>query len=121
MDKINCKECGEQYEVKIPKFCSRICFHTNYGKNHRAEKHYKWKGDLVGYPGLHSWLRKFYGIGGICEICGENSLKLNWALVKGKKYEMKRENFKHLCASCHKNYDMADEIRSKMSLAHKKI
>jgi hypothetical protein len=117
MEKLSCRECGQFYEVDVPKFCSRKCFHSNYGKNHRAENHYKWKGESVKYHGIHTWLRKFFGVSGICDICNKESKKLHWALMRGKEYERKRENFMHLCASCHKNYDMTIETRKRMSMA----
>lgn len=105
METRKCLECEKDYEVEVPKFCSRDCFHKNYGKNHTKEKHYKWKGDEVGYHGVHTWLRKNYGADGECEEC-KKSGRLHWAKLKGKEYERKRENFRHLCSSCHKKYDM---------------
>lgn len=58
------------------------------------------------YAKIHAWLRKKYGRATKCEMkgCGSKSL-FQWALKKGKDYEKKRENFKQLCAGCHKHYD----------------
>ena len=67
----NCLECGTDYEVKVPKFCGRDCFHKNYGKNHRSEKHYKWKGDDAGYEAIHFWLNRHYKLVDKCEHCGK--------------------------------------------------
>lgn len=113
-----CCECGTQFKTISPKFCSRKCFHVNYGKNHRKENSPRWKGDDTGYHGVHTWLRKNYGVIGICENCTKTS-KLHWAKKKDKEYERKRENFLHLCASCHKRYDITDSVRANMSRAKK--
>ncbi len=116
--KTECKECGQVFNIHVPKFCGRDCFHKNYGKNHKAEKSPHWKGENVGYDGIHTWLTREFGRGKNCESCGKLA-KLHWAKKQGKKYERKRENFIELCAVCHKNYDMNDETRKRMSLSHK--
>ena len=68
-----------------------------------------WKGDKVGYQGIHIWLRKTFGKANKCEICGlTNTAKkkyFHWALLKGKTYQRKRENFWMLCLKCHRHYD----------------
>lgn len=78
------------------------------------EKNNKWMGDNVGYMGIHLWLRSRYGDADRCENRENNILNFkckritnnyNWALIKGKKYERKRENFMMLCCSCHLKYD----------------
>lgn len=120
MTVLNCEECKKPFEVEVPKFCCRDCFHTNYGKNHRGTRSPRWKGDNVNYHGIHTWLKKTYGKGGNCDKCQTENPKLHWALVKGKKYERKRENFLHLCPSCHKYYDMTDETRKRMSDSRKR-
>lgn len=113
-----CLECGSKFDTLAPKFCSRKCFHTNYGRNHRKENSPRWKGDATGYHGVHHWLRKNFGSNGQCEYC-KNEGRLQWAKIIDKEYERKRENFLHLCSSCHKKYDMTDEVRKNMSEAHK--
>lgn len=79
-----------------------------------------YKGDKVGYSGLHRWLNKEFKDISVCESkeCKNISKKLHWALKKGCTYQRKRENFLRLCASCHKIYDMTDEVRANLSKAH---
>lgn len=60
------------------------------------------------YRKLHHWLVNNYGSANKCEQIDCNHIKSNhyqWALIKGKEYEYDRNNFKMLCASCHKKYD----------------
>lgn len=59
------------------------------------------------YIALHHWLRVQYGNADKCEsqTCSGKSKKFEYALIHGKEYEAKRENFWQLCCSCHKKYD----------------
>lgn len=113
-----CAECEKPFEVKVPLFCGRDCFHKNYGKNHKGDRSPHWKGDDVGYDGIHTWLTREFGKGTNCEHCGEKR-KLHWAKITDKEYERKRENFIELCSSCHKKYDFTNESRIRMSESHK--
>jgi len=83
-----------------------------YGKGMKfpersGENHYSWKGDGANYFTIHSWLKRHFGKANKCEEpgCKEISNRFHWALIKGKKYIHKRENFWMLCASCHAIYD----------------
>lgn len=114
METRKCEECDKDYEVNVPKFCGRDCFHKNYGKNHKGEDSPHWKGGKVGYHGIHKWLTRIFGRRKECEHCGKAG-RLHWAKLKDKEYERKRENFIELCSSCHKKYDMTDEVRKNLS------
>jgi len=70
--------------------------------------------------GVHSWLRRIHGVANRCDFCKtKNTYRYEWSLKKGCKYEPKIENFQQLCVKCHRNYDMTDETRKKMSIAKK--
>jgi len=60
-----------------------------------------------GYVSVHSWLKRHYGRADLCENqdCDGMSKTFQWALKKGKKYELKRKNFIKLCRKCHCRYD----------------
>lgn len=64
-----------------------------------------------GYFPIHSWLLREFGKAVQCEAswCKGISQSYEWALLKGKKYERKRENFWALCKSCHRKYDMSEQ------------
>jgi len=64
---------------------------------------HKWKGDDVGYFGLHSWLSRKYGKPVECEKCGSIK-KIGWA-SKNYKYTRNREDWIHLCSNCNFEYD----------------
>lgn len=79
-----------------------------------GEKNNKWRGKDVGYFGLHTWIQRKYGKANHCENkennildfeCSKKSNRYDWALIKGKRYERKQENFIMLCHSCHLKYD----------------
>lgn len=82
----------------------------------------RWGGNKVGYSGIHLWMLKTYGNPPKCEKCGKLGTRkwkwnIEWALLKGKKYQRKRENFWGLCSGCHKKYDMTAKTRKRISLA----
>lgn len=85
-----------------PGYGKGMKFPERSGKNHRL-----WKGDKANYFTIHSWLHRHYGKANKCEglNCKKISKRFQWALIKGKSYIHKRENFKMLCASCHALYD----------------
>ena len=88
----------------------------------RGDRHYLWKTEGLGYFGIHKWLRKYFGYATKCENfnCLGKSITFQWALMRGKKHERKRENYIQLCRSCHNSYDMTDEIKKKISNAYYK-
>ena len=111
-------------------YCSRKCYSKNRnraliisGKNTRfknghkpvedrnipiGKNHFLWKGDSVGYRGLHYWLRREKGIPMICEFCGKRKTtpkSIQWANIDGE-YRRDIDNYIALCSSCHKKYDL---------------
>ena len=66
-----------------------------------------WKGNGVGYSGLHEWVRKELSKPDTCEFCGTNGLsgrKIHWANKSGK-YKRSLEDWLRLCVLCHGTYD----------------
>ncbi len=76
-------------------------FKDNLRDKLSGNKNYNWKGDAVGYPGIHHWIRKFKKTN--CEYCGSKE-NLDWA-NKEHTYKRKKEDWMCLCRSCHKKYD----------------
>jgi hypothetical protein len=70
--------------------------------------HWKWKGEGVGYYGVHDWITKHFGQPMECEVCGLNDpkRKYHWANLSHK-YRRDRSDFKRMCVSCHRKYDYA--------------
>ena len=132
----NCKKQFVIYTCRIKtgkKFCSMKCYvpfraeivkkagkGTRFPKGHipvghfhpeimcRGEKHPLWKGDKVGYRGLHYWIiRQKKGRAMKCSLCGKTGggKKIQWANKDGK-YRRKATDYFALCASCHKKHDI---------------
>ena len=95
-----CIFCGKERQVFTKKYCSKVC----QGKDMRGVKSQNWVGDKVGYCGIHDWLQLNFGKANKCEQCGSFE-KVQWAKLKDKSYERKRENFWQLCSKCHMDYD----------------
>jgi len=100
------------------KFCSKKCYYSSIRgrrlpiehrlkvimtlQNGKNESSGGWAGDKVGYTGIHTWLNKEFGSADKCENlergilsfnCSQSSGNYEYALLKGKRYERKRENF----------------------------
>lgn len=133
-----CEICGNQFSgerwyVNKTRLCSRSCqvkelwvkgkIKTRKGFNLsqetkdkismslRNEKHFAWKVKPT-YGIVHYWLRQNYGKPNKCLNldCKGISTRYEWALIKGRKYIRKRENFMRLCRSCHAIYDRNKNI-----------
>ena len=87
------------------RFCSRGC--------RKGDKNPSWKGDNVGYNGLHTWVNKTLGKPDTCEECGKSGLSkkhINWA---NKSHEYKRDltDWLRLCVPCHRVYDNKSNLQ----------
>lgn len=70
-----------------------------------GEKNISWKGDEVGYSGLHFWVRKNLGTPSKCEHCKTTVAKrFEWA-NKSREYKRQLDDWIRLCPSCHHEYD----------------
>ena len=66
-----------------------------------------WKGDKVGYGGLHMWVAHYLGKPDTCEHCGKSGLTgkhINWA-NKSHHYLRELTDWLRLCVPCHRAYD----------------
>ena len=62
------------------------------------------KGDAVGYMGLHSWVRRHLGRPEKCTHCGKSEGRLHWANISWQ-YKRDKTDWMSLCPSCHQFYD----------------
>ncbi len=69
-----------------------------------SEKNPNWKGDKVGYAGLHLWIRRNKPKPTYCEICNKNPPR-DVANINGI-YNRDIMNYKWLCKKCHRNFDL---------------
>lgn len=73
----------------------------------RGNKNHQWKGDLVTYVPLHTWVARCLEKPTKCEHCGKDGLtgqQIHWA-NKDHKYKRNLKDWIRLCSSCHKKYD----------------
>ncbi len=73
-----------------------------------GDKNYAWKGERVGYRGLHQWLMRQLGKPVKCSDCRKVSERpriIQWASKDGR-YPRDPSHYIALCASCHKIYDL---------------
>jgi hypothetical protein len=85
-----CKPASDETKKKI-------------GDSMREDKSYKWKGDDVGYRGLHLWVEKHLGKPNKCSHCGKLSdeeREMQWANISGK-YLRVITDWIRLCRKCH--------------------
>jgi hypothetical protein len=65
--------------------------------------HPAWKGDAIGYAGVHTWMHKTFGKPPFCEACTYTK-HIDWANASGD-YRRDRTDWLMLCRSCHQIYD----------------
>lgn len=106
----NCLQCGKAMKVKpsqLKKGRGKHCSYECRSKTFKGEGHPNWKGDSVGYFGIHDWLYSEYGNASRCENknCSGDCKTFEWAKRKGVRYMRRRENFIQMCVICHRSYD----------------
>lgn len=76
-----------------------------------GEKNPNWKGDKIGYHGLHSWVHRHLPKPKACQECGEQK-KLDLANKSGR-YLRILTDWEWLCRRCHMTKDgRMEKIRS---------
>lgn len=81
------------------------------GQN-KGIKNGKWRGNRVGYFGLHTWIQRTLGKAASCKNvpqylpfkCSEKSKKFDWA-NRSRKYKRSLNDWVELCHSCHLKAD----------------
>jgi hypothetical protein len=105
-----CIDCNKNISIISTrcKSCSNInrtgTYHLHRKPYHiknppRGERASKWKGEKVGYKGLHKWIRQNKPLLIMCENCGEQK-SYDLANISGE-YKRDINDFKWLCRSCH--------------------
>lgn len=76
-------------------------------KEKKGENHHLWKGNIIGYRGIHHWIKRELGQPRFCEECGNRDLKhrqYHWSNIDGN-YKRKLSDWRRLCVKCHQKYD----------------
>lgn len=93
----------EEHRLKVIKTLS------SYG-DQTSEKNPMWKGDEIGYQGIHAWIRRNLGHSQKCEHCsliGEkigHHWNIDWANIS-KQYKRDKKDWIGLCRKCHRKFD----------------
>lgn len=80
--------------------------------------HHLWKGGKASYYAIHIYLKNYYGKASKCEnptciyprtnskgVYLEKPQRYEWACITGK-YSRRLEDYRQLCPSCHRQYDL---------------
>jgi hypothetical protein len=82
-----------------------------------GEKSHLWKGNNIGYQGIHGWIRHLKGEAKKCSICGmeKNDIhNIHWANISHK-YLRDENDWIQLCVSCHWKFDKPYEKRQRIN------
>jgi hypothetical protein len=83
--------------------CSFIQGHNLLVKNQLEDRNPYWKGDDIGYTGLHLWVRSRLQEPKLCHMCNKVP-PLDLANITGI-YNRELINWQYLCRSCHVHSD----------------
>lgn len=78
-------------------------------------------GEIIKYSALHTRLIRKYGKAKCCMFCDSPAKRYKYALVRNAKYSLNIEDYLELCPSCHRKYDMTEEVRKNVSRSKKGI
>lgn len=112
-----CLICGTRFKIHASvlrkanggKYCSAKCQHLSL-KRLTGKKANAWKGEKVGYRGLHKWVEKVMGRPAKCDACSLKGVPdgrkryFEWANKSGR-YLREVDDWLRLCKSCYINYD----------------
>lgn len=102
-------ECSNNIKEKISQ--SKKGIHIWGGKRGymqwiEGENNKLWRGDMVGYIALHSWVRRKLGRPIKCDICKSKNVKrYEWSNISGE-YHRDTSDWQQLCSKCHRWYDI---------------
>lgn len=110
-----CVDCGQKKNSNRPRCfsCAQKERFTrldiwNKGKQ-TGQIPWNYKGEMVGYRGLHRWITLKKGKANHCENCDSNKKRMyHWANISGL-YKRELEDWIQLCVPCHKRLDKTKE------------
>ena len=83
---------------------TRLKMSQSHGK---GEANHNWKGDKVGYSGVHRWVESRLGRPNKCinKLCSKKSVVFEWCNISHS-YKRELNDWVRLCRSCHRKYDL---------------
>lgn len=80
---------------------------------------YLWRMDKPKYYYriVHDWINRHYGKANKCQNpnCKNKSKVYEYCLKRGREHDRNINNYIQLCRSCHRLYDMTDELKKKLT------
>lgn len=94
----DCDVCGKKLSLRKYRRCIKCSARS--GKDNNL-----WRGDDVGYHGVHKWVYRIKGKAVHCEHCGiKNAKRYEWANIDHK-YRRVADDYISLCVPCHRKHD----------------
>ena len=103
--KYRTRPSGLKYEIKVRNKAWFSRGHVPWSKGLPEHLQPNWKGDEVGYDGIHSWVEKHLGKPNKCEECGSTSKRLYQWSNKSGEYKRDLADWQRLCVGCHGLFD----------------
>lgn len=97
--------CGKEFYMRPSDYkrgrrhCSRSCS-VKYKNILRGNESPNWKGNNVGYAGVHAYIKKYMKHKGVCECCGKETEYLDLANIS-QDYKRDFSDWEYLCRKCH--------------------
>lgn len=104
-----CPGCGGTFRLRSDQtHCSTACAlkgKPRPGRVRSGEDNHNWRGEDVGYHGMHIRVRKQRGKADRCERCGaiDPALNYDWASLVDNPRNV--DDFEPMCRSCHRKFD----------------
>lgn len=77
-----------------------------------GEHPWNYKGEEVGYRGIHRYISVIKGKAKKCSVCGEDKKIIDWANIDHK-YSRNPNDYIALCKKCHGVYDKKNNLRKR--------
>lgn len=102
-----CKTCKKKFKEKwgkANKYCCQPCYWDDM-PNRKGPESSAWKSnDLLGYHGVHKWLKREHGKAFKCIFCRGSGSRFEWANISGQ-YLRNVNDWLQLCHKCHNRWD----------------
>ncbi len=72
-------------------------------RNQWGENNTHWRGDDACYSALHDRLYRMFGTPSLCDWCGRDEGRFEWANLTGHYADI--TDYARLCVTCHRRYD----------------
>lgn len=97
--------CGTPIPAKDSRGRPRRYVHNHHLRGKTGPANHNWRGGAADYFTTHEWMNRYYPRAGICEECGEDGRRTEYASLTAPDYTRNREDYAELCVPCHRRLD----------------